>query len=273
MLPHTRALLFTSTALLWLFLSSTASAHHVVSDTGIAWVEPISVGQLELSTSRFDLGSSYQQGRWWSVATSVELALHKRFSLMVRAPVVRVNFDDGRAAMGLGDMDVSAKFMVFADKHGKFILSAGAAVELPTGSAEDALGAGHVELSPFVAASSNPLKFIVINALFSERISLEGDEELQASHQGSPLSMHAPHELMSRLTVSYVPVAKRYYTSAGVDYILTWSSDYQNLATGRLEAGLYKERSWRVALRLEQPLGGDRYRSDTTLSSNLALWF
>lgn len=262
-----------------LSLQGVAAAHHVVSEAGIAWVEPLDVIQLEVESARFELDDNFGQGRWWSTSLMMEYAIWQRFSLMARAPLVSVAFDDGRRATGLGDMDVSLKGLLWADKHGLFIVSSGVGVELPTGSVSAALGSGHVEISPYLTLSSNPKPWLVLNSLVQHRSSItpETSATVESSHQGSPLAVHAPHELLTRLNLTLLRSSQRVYVTSGFDYIHVWKDVEPALGDALLlrgEVGYFSQpRRWRVALRAETPAFLTTTRARTSLSTNLAIFW
>lgn len=278
-----RALCAIPSLLTLLCLETTANAHHVVSDAGIAWVEPLNVVQLEVESSRFDLEDGSSKGRWWSTSLMVEYALWPRLSVMARAPLVSVGFDDGRRATGLGDMDVSLKSLLWADDHGLFIASAGLGAEIPTGSVRDALGSGHVELSPYLTLSSNPKPWLLLNALLQHRSSLTGqgsqpdDDGIERSHQGSPLAVHAPHELLTRLNVTLLRASRRVYFTSGFDYIHVWNRARPAPGDALLlrgEVGYFSHpRRWRIAITAKTPALLPTTRARTSLSTNLAIFF
>lgn len=262
----TRAALYTALgALCAMAWSTPAAGHHVVSESGIAWVEPVSVFQVDVQTARFELGPSWR-GQWSTLTPSLEWQLHERFSLMGRLPLAMISLDDGRAVAGVADAEVAAKALLWASAHGGLILSAGLGLELPTGSAQDALGAGHVELSPFIALSTQPWSRLILNTLVSERISLEGDAPSSAAHTGSPLSVHAPHELLLRQSVAWLqgPV----YAMASVDKIFVWSADEpEGPLSARAELGFAQPGAWRASLAASTPLAGQaRQQWSSTLS-------
>lgn len=250
-------------------LPRTLCAHHVVSDSGIAWVEPVSVVQLDVTSARFELGETWQ-GRWWSVAPMVEFAPWSRVSLMVRVPLIDIRFDDGRAVRGVGDLSSSVKALLWSDRHGKLIVSVGLGVELPTGSARDALGAGHVELVPFVTTSSQLSSRFILSTLWSERISL-GDED--ATTFGSPLAVHERHELFVRAMATWVSASDLgVYATLGADRVVVWQGDERGPLTARMELGHARAKRWRLAARLEAPRRGAR-RHELLTGLNLALWW
>lgn len=251
--------------LLALCLSSEVAAHHVVSENGVAWVEPVSVVEVTLQTASFDLGPDWR-GQWWTLTPAVEWRLGQRFSLMGRLPIAMILLDDGRGVMGLADAEVSAKGLLWSSAHGGLVLSAGAGAELPTGSTADALGAGHVELTPFIALSTQPWERLILNTLLAERISLEGDQA--QSHSGSPLSVHAAHELQVRQSASWVqgPV----YGTLGLDKIFVWSDgEPAGPLSARAELGLASPSAWRLSLSFERTIAGQArslWRSQTSLA-------
>lgn len=248
------------------------AAHHVVSESGVAWVEPMRIVQVELGSSRFDLGPTWK-GRWWSMSSSLEWSFTRRLSLMGRLPLLDIDFDDGRKVRGLGDVELSLKALAYASKHGGFIASGGLGVELPTGSAADALGAGHVELTPYLALSTQPARWLLVNLLAADRISLE-DQSVMA-HGGSPLSVHSPHELQLRPSAALVH-PKGHYATLGVDQVILWRAEDRAEGEGpttlRGELGWRHDSSrWRVALRAELPVRGP-HRHEFLSTLNLAIW-
>jgi len=207
-----------------MLIPSASSAHHVVSDSGIAWVEPLSVVDVELSAASFDLGAG-RRGSWQTMAVTGQFALGPRLSLSARAPWAFVQFDDGRKVLGLGDMEVGAKGLIYATEHGEFILSAGVGMELPTGVERVELGSGHVEVSPYLAVSSQFAPRFLMFGLVSGRRAITGEpaptpEELggRIAH-GSVLGPHGAAEVFGRLGVAFVE-PERYYVSAGVDAVV-----------------------------------------------------
>lgn len=242
-----------------------ARAHHVVSESGVAWVEPVSVLEVEASAASFDHGGA-RRGSWSALTPSLELALDERLSVSARAPVALVMFEDGRGVVGLGDVSLSAKARLYASTHGGFIASAGAGVELPTGVVEDALGGGHVELTPFVAASSQLTSRLLLTGLLSARLSIAGEgpggdvvEETGRLAHGSALSPHAPGELFLRLGVSYVTEGA-WYVTAGADAVAPFADMTRGPLRARAEVGVLPSEDLRVALGVDAPLYGERRR-------------
>ena len=251
---------------LWRSAPEVARAHHVVSESGVAWVEPVTVAQVDLRAASFDFGPMWR-GRWWQLVPSLEVQALERVSLSARAPIAFIEFEDGRAVLGLADMEVAAKGLVWASEHGEWIVSAGLGAELPTGVEEDALGAGHVELAPFVAASAQPIPWLIVNAVASERISLEREGVevpvsgyVPAGPHGSVLAPHSGHELFGRLTASALR-GESLYVTAGVDGIWMWGggmNGQRGSLLGRAEVGWAQPGRWRLALGADVPLAGQR---------------
>lgn len=247
-------------------LSSAATrAHHVVSDSGIAWVEPLTVVEVDARSASFDFGERWR-GRWLKLTPSVEAALGRRFSLGLRAPIAVIQFDDGRGVLGLGDVEASAKALLYSSEHGGLIVSAGLGTELPTGVVEDALGSGHVELTPYITASTQPSARWIISGLASDRFApaLFSDEEEREYTEpedigphGSVLSPHSNHELFLRATVTHLFGANLYWT-AGVDHIWVYSQHQRGESIARTELGWARAREWRVSLGADAPFRGTR---------------
>ena len=259
-----RALLFA--ACLVAASPATAAAHHVVSESGVAWVEPVSVVEVEASASSFDHGGS-RRGSWSAITPSLELALDERFSVSARAPIAMIMFDDGRGVVGLGDVEFAAKARLFASTHGGLIASAGLGVELPTGVVEDALGGGHVELTPFVAASSQVSSRVLFTGLLSARLSLPdpdapdtSDEPVEQDERlahGSVLSPHAPQEIFLRLGVSYV-IEGAGYVTLGADAVAPFADPSRGPLHARGELGVLPTEDLRVAFGLDAPVLGEQ---------------
>ena len=244
---------------------SSASAHHVVSEAGVAWVEPNSRVEVAVESARFDHGEDWR-GLYLQMATSGEFRLHERFSLGARMPVAFIGFDDGRGVLGTGDGEVNGRVLFYASKHGGFILSGGLGVEVPTGVVEDGLGAGHIELAPFLVASSQPWRNLILTALVVDAFSpreLTEDEadatvELGGPH-GSVLSPHAAHQLFTRVTASWV-FPKRLLLTTGFEYERPWAVNGAERAPSQLwwrgEVGIRQQGLWRAALIARAPLKG-----------------
>lgn len=236
-----------------------ARAHHVVSESGIAWVEPVTAVEVEGRAARFDFGE-YFRGRWTVVTPSVEVAPLPWLSLSGRAPIAHIWFDDGRQVVGLGDVEVAAKARVLDSEHGAWLVSVGLGAELPTGVVADGLGGGHVELSPFVAASAQPHQRLILSALVADRLSL-GQQEAPHSYRangphGALIAPHSPHELFTRLSASAI-LTPRAYATLGLDHVSMFAAADRGRGpwSARAEAGWAEPGAWRVALGAELPWG------------------
>jgi hypothetical protein len=246
-----------------------ANAHHLVSEYGIAWTEPVSVLELDLQVAEFQLGD--RSGHWVLAALAIEYAFHERFSASLWLPFAWIEYATGSRAVGIGDIELAGKVLIFATPHGEFILSAGAGLELPTGNADNGLGSGHFELSPYVSASSAPANNFVIYGLVSERISFgdanggghehpeegDGHEHSGVDAHGSVLSPHADHELFVRLGAAYVigPV----YFSGGSDVVVVWSgSKPLGPVVLRGEFGWLPRERIRLAAGIDVPVAGEK---------------
>ncbi|MEM1347243.1 MAG: hypothetical protein AAGI01_01715 [Myxococcota bacterium] len=234
-----------------------ATAHHVVSDSGIAWVEPLSVMDVELSAASFDLGEG-RRGSWQTMAVTGQFTLGPRLSWNVRAPWAFVQFDDGRKVLGLGDMEFGAKGLLYATEHGAFILSAGLGVEVPTGEARVELGSGHVEVSPYIAwapqCAPRHLRFALVSGRRAiTRAPAPAPQELgERIAHGSVLGPHGSAEIFGRLGVAFVE-PERYYISTGVDAVGMAEGPSRGPLVWRGEVG------WNVSDRVRIAAGVDRH--------------
>ena len=252
----------------------TARAHHVVSETGLAWAEPVSVVETQWSGGTFDFGQT-QRGHWQTLSVRGQWAPTDWVSLALRTPWSMVRFEDGRAALGLGDVETTAQFRLAATPHGGFICSAGVGVEWPTGVAEDQLGGGHVEVAPFVIASSQLSPHLILTGVGSLRASTSPkrppqDPADRAAH-GSVLSPHTARESTLRLDLAYVK-AGRYYGSVGAQWIHMFAAPQADPVTLRAEGGWLYSPSVRVALGAQLPVRGES-RGSGELRLNVAYMF
>lgn len=201
--------LLTATAV----VAAPAYAHHPVSESGALWVEPVSSLELETQFLSFEL----QDVSGTALVTAVygQVALHDRISVNLRLPAALVAFEDGRAAMGNGDLEAGARVLLVDTLHGELIVSSGLNVEAPTGSAEDALGGGHWALVPYLIASSQLTDSLVLSAVVNVAWALDGDDDAPLFH-GSPVAIHASREVGARVTgTTFLGTA--FFFSGGVE--------------------------------------------------------
>lgn len=255
--------------LLW---ASPGAAHHVVSDSGIAWVEPISVVEVDVEAADFSHGER-DEGVWQRIRVTGQWALHERLSVSLQVPWTSVQFADGRGAMGNGDLEVGARVELWGTEHGEFLLSAGVGAELPTGVSQDQLGNGHFELAPFLALSTqwhpNWLGF----ALLSSRHAITGRDLPVASDErmahGSVISPHAMDEGFVRLGLAYVQ-QDAWYVSGGVDAVLMYQDPARGPWVGRAEVGVHAQPWWRLSLGADLTMAGEaRFGRKVRVSSAL----
>ena len=247
-----------SLVLILMSVSTDAFSHHVVSETGIAWAEPVSVLELDTQAASFDLGPR-NKGRWQTMALRLQMAPLSWFSVSLRVPFSAIQFEDGRQALGLGDLEAALQVRLFASPHGGLIASAGVGAELPTGVEEDQLGSGHVELTPYLIASTQPLDHVILTSVLSYRTAITGEPQHQNSARaatGSVLAPHSAQEFSARLDAAWVE-EQRWYASAGVEAILMIAQDQPNPIHGRLEVGWLPDTRWRLALGVERHLRGE----------------
>lgn len=239
--------------LLW---SAPAAAHHVVSDSGIAWVEPVTVAEVTLEAATFDQGA-WRVGSWQVMAASAQYAPLPWLSGSLRAPVAFVRYEDGRAALGLGDVEVGARVRLWETPHGGLIASAGLGAELPTGDEAVGLGGGHLELSPYVVASAQPLESLLLIGVASGRISLGGEaHDGEIAAHGAVIAPHAPREVYGRLNAAWVE-EDWIYGSAGIDVSYMIGAFDRTPWVARAEVGYLGIAGLRLALGVEQAVAGE----------------
>ncbi len=229
-----------------------AQAHHIVSEYGLAPSEPLRQIVLDTQYARFNLPEG--KGWYWSTAALLEYAPVPWISGQVRVPLHRLHLDDRPAATGLGDIEWALKVRVYATEHGELIVSGGLGGELPTGSDEAGIGSGHVELIPFLTASTSRGDFAAF-ALLADRLSLGGHGPSQHFDFISP---HTDHELAHRLGVGYVfgPA----YASLAVDGVTVLVSENRGstLLSARGEVGWLPVKSVTIAVAADLPVTSRR---------------
>jgi hypothetical protein len=235
-----------------------AEAHHVVSEYGIASVEPRTTAELDVQLARFEL--EQRRGTWTVIASRLEYSLLPEFSVFTRVPLAHVRFSAGGTASGLGDVELGAKVRLYSTEHGGFIASAGVSSELPTGNAENGIGNGHVELSPFVVVSAEPTKSVVLHGVLADRLALSAeqdhhDSETPAHGHGSVIQPHEQHEAFARLAGSLI--LGRAFVSAGADAVYVISHRESVWAMVRTEAGYLLANDLRLALGMDVPVAGE----------------
>lgn len=186
-----------------------------------------------------------------------------------------VRFEDGRASLGLGDIETTAQFKLVATPHGGIVSSAGLSVEWPTGAQEDQLGGGHIEVAPFVIVSSQLTTHLILTSVASLRYSTSPDKPpqdptLRAAH-GHVISPHTAHETTLRADLAYVQ-AQRYYISVGTEWVHMMNAPQSDPITARIEGGWLYSPSVRVALGADVHIRGEA-RSAGQLRLNMAYMF
>lgn len=245
---------------LLLLVPASAHAHHVVSTSGIAWVEPLSVAEVELAAAAFDL-SPELQGSWQTLAVRGEVAIHDRLSLSARVPWTHVRLVDGRGAVGLGDIEASAKAKLFATEHGGLILSAGLGTGLPTGDPTVGIGSGHTEIAPFVAAATQPISWLVLDAIVAQKWSVGGgnvaDEPRDdpGEQHGALIAPHADNETIAQAGVA--AVWRSWYLRTSAMGIVAHRSPMDGLDAA-LDLGFAVPGRFRVSVGGSVPVTGSR---------------
>ena len=258
-----------------------ALAHHTPGH-GIAWMGPTSMAGQDVEVAAFDLSES---GSYVATATKLEYAVLPKLSLLARIPVAWIDYDDGRTASGLADIEVGGKLALLERDAHRVLLSTGMSVEMPTGDHGNGLGGGHWEVSPQFAASAEPFRGFLCHLVLSDLWSVGEDEGSAASalrfpssgreppgaggyqgHEGhdhedgpiahgSVLSPHTSHEASLQFVAAYA--RGRAYVSAGSEFIHVWSDGSNDPWIGRTEAGVVLTPQWMLVAGFDAPLAGE----------------
>ncbi len=257
-------------------LAAPASAHHAISDQGIAWVEPVSVIELDYTTAGLDHHGSTEL--FHAVGLLAEYAPLPWLSGYIRAPFAVRHGMEGQAVYGVGDIDLAMKGRLFETNHGEIILSAGLGVRLPAGSPDDELGTGYLAVLPFVAASSSPTTDLIFYTAIGATVQaawLREPAPAQTANDGHSHSHDdehshddtatttddshlnvARHELLWTLDVAYL--FEPMYASVGLSS--TFAIDGSGVSgpfAARATVGVVLSEMVRLSLTGEVPFAGD----------------
>ncbi len=241
-------------------LPTQTQAHHVVSSSGIAWAEPVSVLEVQLESATFDFGDQ-GRGQWQSLSLRGEWALTSWVSVSARMPWSVIRFEDGRASTGVGDTELASRFKLYTSDHGELLVSAGMGLELPTGQGRAGLSGGHVEVTPFLIASRQWSPHLITTALISWRQALDtGDADTDTvaarTAHGSVTSPHSEQELSTRLDLAWVQEGS-WYVSAGAESHLMIEATSRSPVLLRHEWGLLPAQGLRIALQGDATVHGE----------------
>ena len=107
----------------------------------------------------------------------LEWAFTRRIGLVVEAPLVQVNPEEGETEQGLGDLAVAPRFLLVDTE--RFLLSGNVEVSLPTGSETRGLGGGELAVAPSLSAWADLGNWVTVSAQVGTEHAVEsGDSEL-----------------------------------------------------------------------------------------------
>lgn len=250
-----------------LLYAAPATAHHVVSTSGVAWVEPLHVVEANVHAASFDFGEL--RGDWQVLSVRGELAPTPWMSISARVPWAHLHLSDGRRAIGLSDVEAATKFRLAATEHGGFIASAGLGTALPTGATEYGLGAGHWELAPFVAIAAQPHRHIVLDALATQTLSLTSSRPTDSADgpHGALVAPHSDLETATRIGAAWV--GARWYARVGAEGVWAWRTDEDGVSA-EADLGYAMPARWRIAIGGALPIAGtERFRWLSRVSAAL----
>ena len=114
---------------------------------------------------------------------------------------------------GLSDMEVGALIRALRTEDGSLTLLAGLSAELPTGSPDERLGTGHVELIPSVELITQLAEQVSLSTQVRYTVSLDGhghshgadtaEEAPAPDNHGSLLTPHGEQEFITRMELDW----------------------------------------------------------------------
>ncbi|MFB6263740.1 MAG: hypothetical protein ABEL76_08980 [Bradymonadaceae bacterium] len=268
-------------ALMLVCSSAVSTAHHVVSQYGIAPAEPVTRTSIQFEFREFDFDSG-PSGTAETLTPGLTVAPVERVAVTARLPVAAVQYDGRSDVFGIGDLSAGSQVLLYASEHGGVIVSAGLGAEFPTGRDSAGLSSGHWELAPFVVASARPVDEVAFFTIVTDQFSVAdtggeggGNESAGEGHHGhghdhtdggekrslhgSVLAPHADHEMRTELGVAYLFAPL--YVATRVSAVFAWSRAeiFGPLETSA-EFGWRPVEPFRLALTAEVPVvGPDRY--------------
>jgi hypothetical protein len=261
---HSRALLVPLFVLASsLAASRSAHAHHAGPSSSGGLGARTRVG-FELETGSFTL--DLDGGYWLTACVGAEVALGRRVALTTRLPATFLTRDQGGEAFGLGDADLGVRVLLF--EADDFSLASGLAVEFPIGDRESGIGAGHFELSPYVAAASS-IDAFSFRASLAYRGSIgvhshgddagahsHGDDAVAHSHGATAeyaLGYHADHEIVASVSGTYT--FDVVYLTVGTDVAVALvHSERWGMVRAKADVGFVVDDTWRFNAGVDVPI-------------------
>lgn len=172
-----------------LLVAVPASAHHPAAEHEAGRVRPNSFVGFDVEAAAFDFEEG--SGSYQTAVVRAEVALFSRFALGLRAPWHLLGLDAVPLRTGLGDVDLSARGLLFDAAH--WTLSGGIGTEIPLGDADAGLGGGHFAVSAFLSGMYVVSDTdAVIHASVADTLSLEQEGGHEHVNYIEP---HSDHEL------------------------------------------------------------------------------
>lgn len=126
----------------------------------------------------FDFAFTAAEGEDESeLEVEMEYALTRRLGVVVEAPLVSLNPDEGETEVGLGDAAIAPRALLV--ETDRFLLSANLEVAFPTGSESRGLGSGEVAIAPSVSTWLDLGNWVTLSTqIGAEHGTESGDSEL-----------------------------------------------------------------------------------------------
>lgn len=248
-----------------------AEAHHPVQDQGVGHAQPRTFAAADVEAAGFELAE--QRGDYYTLRLRGEYTLVPYFSVGLAAPFHLLKLQDRSLRSGPGDVDVLARLRVVnAERHAWF-MSVGLGVELPTGDTDAGLGAGHVELTPFVSTMKS-LGPLMVHGTLALNASL-AHSEAGHDHEAEPVFVnpHSSLELVYHAGALY-PVSEGLYLNgvAAANTVLEAAERWETFLVLRPEVGFMPADDWRISMVGHLPVAGER-RFDWKATATLVRTF
>lgn len=195
-----------------------------------------------------------RRGTFTSLVPRLEWVPTPRLNLRLRVPLDSLTLDGERDSRN-GPADTELRLRLHAYTVEPFRVSLGLVSQLPTGSTVDGLGAGALQVTPFLNAGFRHKSFVAY-LIVGDSISLAGSEKTRRANWVDP---NTDHELRTTLGVIYDFTGT---VSAGAlvteTIVLVDEDRGRTLMTGAVTLGTQPDRRLRLVIAEAFPVYGER---------------
>lgn len=252
-----------------LLFSAPAAAHHAIQEIGVGHPQPQTFVGVDFAVAGFDL--SGQRGDYYDLVPNAEYAPWEYLSVGLRLPVYFLELDKQDLRVGIGDLDTVVKLRLYHHPQEKFVLTAGLGGEFPTGDQDRGLGAGDVDLAPFLTAMGMLGPLMLHGTVGVNVAVVKAGAPSSGVEPTNYVSPHSDFELVYHLGLLHW-FYERFFANFVVSLNTVLASENRGDTFTVLvpELGVLATRALQVSVRPEIPVAGDR-RFEWKLSLNL-LW-